>query len=208
LRDFFIFVFQIFKTKSIMKKLMVIDCCMREGSRTERILTPVVEALSSRYEVERIEVEDLHLTAVDSRVLEERASGYVPEEIVALSRRLASASRIVIAAPFWDMSFPAALKVFFENMSLFNITFADDGEKCVGLCSCERVLYITTRGMNIHTGDDIEQGTPYIKALSRLWGLGDVITVAAENMDYSTDVQVEEKIKRAIDEALTICKDF
>lgn len=191
-----------------MKKLMVIDCCMREGSRTERILNPVVEALSSRYEVERIEVEDLHLTAVDSRVLEERASGYVPEEIVALSRRLASASRIVIAAPFWDMSFPAALKVFFENMSLFNITFADDGEKCVGLCSCERVLYITTRGMNIHTGDDIEQGTPYIKALSRLWGLGDVITVAAENMDYSTDVQVEEKIKRAIDEALTICKDF
>ena len=191
-----------------MKKLMVIDCCMREGSRTERILTPVVEALSSRYEVERIEVEDLHLTAVDSRVLEERASGYVPEEIVALSRRLASASRIVIAAPFWDMSFPAALKVFFENMSLFNITFADDGEKCVGLCSCERVLYITTRGMNIHTGDDIEQGTPYIKALSRLWGLGDVITVAAENMDYSTDVKVEEKIKRAIDEALTICKDF
>ena len=191
-----------------MKKLMVIDCCMREGSRTERILNPVVEALSSRYEVERIEVEDLHLTAVDSRVLEERASGYVPEEIVAISRRLASASRIVIAAPFWDMSFPAALKVFFENMSLFNITFADDGEKCVGLCSCERVLYITTRGMNIHTGDDIEQGTPYIKALSRLWGLGDVITVAAENMDYSTDVQVEEKIKRAIDEALTICKDF
>ena len=179
-----------------MKKLMVIDCCMREGSRTERILNPVVEALSSRYEVERIKVEDLHLTAVDSRVLEERASGYVPEEIVALSRRLASASRIVIAAPFWDMSFPAALKVFFENMSLFNITFADDGEKCVGLCSCERVLYITTRGMNIHTGDDIEQGTPYIKALGRLWGLGDVITVAAENMDYSTDVQVEEKIKR------------
>ncbi|MBR4402783.1 MAG: NAD(P)H-dependent oxidoreductase [Flavobacteriales bacterium] len=191
-----------------MKKLMVIDCCMREGSRTERILTPVVEALSSRYEVERVRVEDLHLTAVDSRVLEERASGYVPDEIVAISRRLASATRIVIAAPFWDMSFPAALRVFFENMSLFNITFADDGEKCVGLCSCERVLYITTRGMNIHTGDDIEQGTPYIKALSRLWGLGDVITVAAENMDYSTDVQVEEKIKRAIDEALTICKDF
>ena len=191
-----------------MKKLMVIDCCMREGSRTARILNPVIDALSSRYDVERVRVEDLHLTAVDSRVLEERASGYVPEEIVAISRRLASATRIVIAAPFWDMSFPAALKVFFENMSLFNITFADDGEKCVGLCSCERVLYITTRGMNIHTGDALEQATPYIKAISSLWGLGEVKTIAAENMDYSTDVQVEEKIKRAIDEALTICKDF
>ncbi len=191
-----------------MKKLMVIDCCMREGSRTARILNPVIEALSSRYDVERVRVEDLHLTAVDSRVLEERASGYVPDEIVAISRRLASATRIVIAAPFWDMSFPSALKVFFENMSLFNITFADDGEKCVGLCSCERVLYITTRGMNIHTGDALEQATPYIKAISSLWGLGEVKTIAAENMDYSTDVQVEEKIKRAIDEALTICKDF
>ena len=191
-----------------MKKLMVIDCCMREGSRTARILNPVIDALSSRYDVERVRVEDLHLTAVDSRVLEERASGYVPDEIVAISRRLASATRIVIAAPFWDMSFPAALKVFFENMSLFNITFADDGEKCVGLCSCERVLYITTRGMNIHTGDALEQATPYIKAISSLWGLGEVKTIAAENMDYSTDVQVEEKIKRAIDEALTICEDF
>ena len=191
-----------------MKKLMVIDCCMREGSRTARILNPVIDALSSRYDVEYIRVEDLHLAAVDSRVLEERASGYVPEEIVAISRRLAAASRIVIAAPFWDMSFPSALKVFFENMSLFNITFADDGEKCVGLCSCKRVLYITTRGMNIHTGDAQEQASPYIKAISSLWGLGEVITIAAENMDYSTDVQVEEKIKRAIDQALDVCKDF
>ena len=62
--------------------------------------------------------------------------------------------------------------------------------------------------MNIHTGDALEQATPYIKAISSLWGLGEVKTIAAENMDYSTDVQVEEKIKRAIDEALTICKDF
>ena len=32
------------------------------------------------------------------------------------------------AAPFWDMSFPSALKVFFENMSLFGVTF-DNNEK-------------------------------------------------------------------------------
>ncbi len=191
-----------------MKKLVVIDCCMRAESRTKQILNPVVEALSLRYDVEHIDVASLGLKAVDSVVLDERASGYVPEEIVSMARRIANAHRIVIAAPFWDMSFPAALKVFFENMSLFNITFADDGEKCVGLCSCERVLYITTRGMNIHTGDDIEQGVPYIKALSRLWGMGDVMCVSAQNLDYSTDDEIKEKIKRAIDEALTICKDF
>ena len=65
----------ILKTNSIMKKLVVIDCCMRAESRTRQILNPVVEALSLRYDVEHIDVASLGLKAVDSVVLDERASG-------------------------------------------------------------------------------------------------------------------------------------
>ena len=54
--------------------------------------------------------------------------GDVPAEHDDLARRIAAADRIIIAAPFWDMSFPSALKVFFANMSLFGITF-DSNEK-------------------------------------------------------------------------------
>lgn len=125
-----------------------------------------------------------------------------------MARRLAAADRIVIAAPFWDMSFPAALKVFFENMSLFNITFGSNDRECYGLCRCEKVLYITTRGMNIHTGDALEQATPYIRAIGHLWGLGELSVVAAENMDYVCGEEIERKIEEAVRKGLGICKDF
>ena len=141
-------------------------------------------------------------------ILNERNNGYVPEEYVVMAKKLAAADRLVIASPFWDMSFPSALKVFFENMSLFNVTFASNEKECYGLCKAEKVLYITTRGMNISTGDELEQATPYIKALSRLWGLGELYVVSAQNMDYSTEEQKESKIKDAIEEGLKLSEEF
>ncbi len=192
-----------------MQNLIVIDACMRDGeSRTRRILEPIVTDLGRRYEVETIVLDGEDYRAVGREVLTERGGGYVPEETVALARRIAEADRLVIAAPFWDMSFPAILKVFIEQMSLFNITFKDNGSACEGLCRCEKVLYITTRGMNIRTGDPLEAATPYIKALSALWGLGEVLTVAAENLDYSSPAEIEGKIRTAIMEGLEICKTF
>ena len=177
-----------------MEKLIVIDSCMREGSRTRRILRAAMEVLSGRYDVETVDVNALALPPVTPETLAERSSGVVPEETVAVARRIASADRLVIAAPFWDMSFPAALKAFFENMSLFGVTFTDNGRTCEGLCRCRRVMYITTRGMDIETGSARDQGGSYIGALSSLWGLGEVITVAAWNLDYLQGEELEKKL--------------
>ncbi len=177
-----------------MEKLIVIDSCMREGSRTRRILNSAMEVLSGRYDVETVDVNALALPPVTPLTLAERSSGIVPDETVALARRIASADRLVIAAPFWDMSFPAALKAFFENMSLFGVTFTDNGRTCEGLCRCRRVMYITTRGMDIETGSARDQGSSYIGALSSLWGLGEVITVAAWNLDYLQGEELEKKL--------------
>ncbi len=191
-----------------MMKLIVIDSCMREESRTAMILKPVLECLSDKYDIEVLDVNSLSYPPVSPEILRERNSGHVPEDVVATARKIASADRLVIAAPFWDMSFPAALKAFFENVSLFNVTFTDDGHTCSGLCRCRKVLYLTTRGMNIRTGDPVEQGSPYIRALASLWGLGEVITVAAENLDYCTPSEVEGRIRKAVSEALDICRYF
>lgn len=191
-----------------MDKLIYIDATMREESRTRMIAEPLVGELAKRYEIERIELDGADFPAVGSRILHDRDSGIVPQEYADMARRIAAADRIVIAAPFWDMSFPSILKVFLENMSLFHITFDSDDTHCYGLCRCEKVLYVTTRGMNIHTGDPLEQATPYIKALSCLWGLGELFVVAAENMDYSTPEQIREKISDAVTEGLEICRRF
>ncbi len=191
-----------------MDKLIYIDATMREESRTRMIAEPLVGELAKRYEIERIKLDGADFPAVGSRILHDRDSGIVPQEYADMAGRIAAADRIVIAAPFWDMSFPSILKVFLENMSLFHITFDSDDTHCYGLCRCEKVLYVTTRGMNIHTGDPLEQATPYIKALSCLWGLGELFVVAAENMDYSTPEQIREKISDAVTEGLEICRRF
>lgn len=191
-----------------MDRLIYIDATMRAESRTRKIARPIVAELAKRYEIETISLDGAGFPAVDGKILEDRNNGIVPEEYAEMARRIAAADRIVIAAPFWDMSFPAALKVFFENMSLFHITFDSDNTHCYGLCKCSKVLYITTRGMNIHTGDPQEQATPYIKALSCLWGLGDVYVVSAENMDYSTPEEIERKIATAIAEGVAISGTF
>lgn len=191
-----------------MDRLIFIDCTMREESRTRKIAMPLVEELGKRYDIETIRLDGAGFPAVGSKILHDRDNGIVPEEYAEMSRRIAAADRLVIAAPFWDMSFPSALKVFFENMSLFHITFDSDDRQCYGLCRCSRVLYITTRGMDIHTGDPLEQATPYIRALSHLWGLGELYVVSAENLDYSTPEEVGRKIQAAITEGLEICRTF
>lgn len=178
-----------------MEKLVIIDSCMRAESRTRRILNAAKEVLSTRYDIEIIDVNAAGLLPLTPEGLAERTSGIVPEQTLSLAKTIAAADRLVVAAPFWDMSFPATLKAFFENMSLYGVTFEDNGQTCVGLCKCKKVMYITTRGMDIETGSPREQGSSYLMALSTLWGLGEVTTVAAKNLDYLSPEKVEAKIE-------------
>ena len=181
-----------------MKKLVVIDACIRgEESRTRRIAEPVIEALAKRYEITRFDLTQMPMEPLTPQTYADRAAGKVPEWALEAARTIAEADRLVVVAPFWDMSFPAVVKVFFEHVSLLDITFTDNGRTCVGKCKCEKVMYITTRGMNIPTGDAREQGTSYLQALSQLWDLGIVLTVAAWNMDYASPEEIEEKIESA-----------
>ena len=191
-----------------MESLVVINACMREESRTQKILDGLLCVLGKKYNIEIIDLSTLNMSWIGEKDLKDRDNGYVPEKFVSMSKKVANADRLVIAAPFWDMSFPSVLKVFFENISLFNITFTSTQTECVGLCKAKKVLYITTRGMNIKTGDPLEQATPYIKALSKLWGLGELYVLSAENLDYSSDKEIESKVEAVIAQGIELCKTF
>ena len=192
-----------------MKSLVVIDACIRQQeSRTLRIATPIVEALKARYQTTVYHLTEMPMEPLTPATYAQRSNGIIPEWALEAARTLAKADRIVIAAPFWDMSFPAVLKTFIEHTSLFDITFTDNGHSCVGLCKCEKLMYITTRGMNIPTGDPREQGTTYLQALSALWDLGPILTVAAWNMDYSTREELEDKRERATRFGLKLAETF
>ena len=193
----------------MMKKLVVIDACIRgEESRTRRIAEPIVEALAKRYEITRFDLTKMPMEPLTPATYAERAAGRVPAWALEAARTVAEADRIVVVAPFWDMSFPAVLKCFFEQTSLFEVTFMDNGRTCVGLCRAPKVLYVTTRGMDIPTGDPREQATPYLRALGSLWNLGELTTVAAWNTDYSDAEQLEKKIADCVAEGLRIAETW
>lgn len=192
-----------------MEKLLYIDSCIRdEVSRTKKIATLIINKLKERYDAETLVINDLNLTIVKKDLVNKRTNGIIDEEVLSWANKVSKADRIVIAAPFWDMSIPAALKSFIELCSIINVTFASDDKTCFGICNCKKLLYITTRGMNIKTNSELDQATPYLKAMSYLWGLGDVSVVAAYNLDYSNEEEINDKIKEAINEGLEIAKDF
>lgn len=191
-----------------MKKVFYVDACLRAGSNTKKIADAIIAKLSEKYDVETVSLSENVFPVVNNDILNDRANGIVPDKYVEMAKSLANAERLVIAAPFWDMSFPSALKVFLENMSLFNVTFGSNEKECYGLCKAEKVLYITTRGMNVSTGDDLEQATPYLKAIGKLWGLGELHVISAQNMDYSTEEQKAEKVGNAIEEGLKLIEEF
>ena len=62
--------------------------------------------------------------------------------------------------------------------------------------------------MDIKTGDPLEQGTPYIKALSWLWGINGFVVLSRENFDYISQEEIEKQINSAIEEGLEIVKEF
>ena len=125
-----------------MEKLVIIDSCMHEGSRTRRLLQAAVNELSTRNAIETFDVNALAFPPVSPEIMQQRNNGYVPERIVEVSRRIAAADRLVIAAPFWDMSFPSVLKVFLENVSLFHITFDSNGRECYHIHKRREALFL------------------------------------------------------------------
>ena len=192
-----------------MKKLLYIDACIRgEESRTKRISTPIVEALKEKYEVETFCLNELNLSIVQKDLIDMRMRGQIDSEVMGWAECVRDADRIDIAAPFWDMSIPAALKNFFELCSIFDVTFKSNDKTCYGNCKAEKMFYITTRGMDIDTGHELDLGTSYLKALSWLWGIGPLQVVAAQNMDYVSEEVINEKIQVAVEEGLEIVKTF
>lgn len=63
------------------------------------------------------------------------------------AHQFADADDIIIAAPYWDLGFPAQLKTYIENIYVPGIVSAynDHGQSC-GLCRARSLTYITTAG--------------------------------------------------------------
>ena len=172
-----------------MKKLLYIDCCIRrDGSRTKKLadhfMAEVVK--TGAYEVETLCLMDEDLSYFSEGFFNQReeliAAGKLEHPRFRYARQFAEADKIVIAAPFWDLSFPALLKVYIENLCVDKITFTADATGLHGLCKADHMVFLTTRG-SFYTNNPMEMGSRYLEALCGFFGIDTYDCVAADGLD-------------------------
>ncbi|MBQ5906117.1 MAG: NAD(P)H-dependent oxidoreductase, partial [Clostridia bacterium] len=125
--------------------------------------------------------------------------GKTDDEFFSLARQFASADTIVIAAPYWDLLFPAVLRIYLENITVGSITFRYSEKGIpVGLCKADKLYYVTTSGGFIGENNF---GFDYVKAIATgFFGIGDVKFFSAEGLDiFGADVSlIMQKAKEEI----------
>lgn len=188
-----------------MKKVLFIDCCLRQGSRTKQLADSFLTQLDN-YEVDHLVLENENLKPLvgdffnDRQTLLEKNDLHHPRFNYAYQFK--QADLIVIAAPFWDLSFPALLKIYIENISVDGITFTSTENGLQGLCKANDLVYLTTRG-GFYNDDSMEQATPYIKSLCTFFGINNFHSIAADGMD----VQGFDS-KKSLDDAMEQARDL
>ena len=193
-----------------MEQAVYINVCIRKNeSRTKRIAEPLMRELSKRYVIKEIDLTESDLQPVTVQRYIQRSIGDYHPSIIQAAEAVASAERIIIACPFWDMSFPSVLKVFCENISISGITFKNnDNGTTKGNCKASKLLLITTRGMNIEDESELDQGSSYLKALCWLWGIPEFKVISSNGLDLCDEKQQNQLIEKAITKGLKICEDF
>ena len=183
-----------------MTVILFINACVRKESRTRRLAEAVLEKLRGEYEAagKAFEVEECNLGEVEFPVADEafltkrdalEAAEEWDDPMFDLARQFAAAEEIVIAAPYWDLSFPAALKQYFEQINAMGTTFdySDEGLP-IPLCKAEKLYYVTTAGGALVPYD---LGFGYVKALAEsFYGIKEVKLLSAAGLDiYGADVE-------------------
>lgn len=174
-----------------MSELLFVDACVRgEKSRTRKLAEAFLTDYSRKHPDCVITRRDLcadRLQPQYPEVLAERdalwAAGEWAHPVFEPARQFAAADRIVLAAPFWDLSFPAVLSIYLERISVADITFgySEKGEM-LGLCRAKKLLLITTRG-GYYAGGRLEMGTRRLEALCSMYGIPELCCLDAEGMD-------------------------
>ena len=196
-----------------MVKVLYVDCCIRrEESRTRLLAEAFLTALQrdDNYQVERLCLMDEPLAPLSEGFFAQRelllAENKRDHPRFRYAQQFSQADRVVIAAPFWDLGFPALLKLYIENICVDGITFGADERGTFGLCKAERLLFLTTRGGD-YSNSPLEMGARYLEALCEFWGIPRFDAVAANGLDLGKE-PVGTILDRAIENALSLVDNF
>ncbi|MGN1014328.1 MAG: NAD(P)H-dependent oxidoreductase [Butyricicoccus sp.] len=186
-------------------KVLIVDGCLRGApqSRTHILLSAWKQQFAEKHpeaEMETVSLAELELSPLYGRDVEERSRAVADgqTEAYSLAKQFARADYIVIAVPYWDLSFPAALKIYLEHICVCGITFCyNEQGQAVGLCRAQQLVYLTSCGGIL---GDCNLGFDYVQALcGHLLGISHCRCIAAEGMDLSEQSE-REGLRRALEQ--------
>ncbi len=164
--------------------ILFVNACVRKQSRTLRLAQKLLDRLEG--EVQEVRLENIDFPLVDEDFINRREAlknaGEYDAPMFDLGRDFARADTIVIAAPYYDLSFPAMLKQYFEQINVVGLTFTySENGAPKGLCKAKSLYYVTTAGGPILSD---EPGFGYVKALAHtFYGIEEVHQIKAEGLD-------------------------
>lgn len=170
-------------------KLLIIDCCIREEESATRKL---YESYLKQRDLTDFETEKIYLMRENMLPLTNNdiklrdrllQSADTEHEIFKYAKQFAAADEIIIAAPYWDLSFPSLLRVYFERISVVGITFGYEGSKSIGYCKAGKIIYFSTCGGFIN-GEHL--GVEYVNRLAELFGINNVEKYIVDGLDIDT----------------------
>lgn len=171
------------------KKVLLIDCCVRgERSRTLTLARRWLAEREPDSQVEHLRLYDLEIAPLTADEVEERNN-------TALAEQFTRADEILVAAPYWDLSFPSILKVYLEQVCVTGVTFCYEGAQTVGLCRAKKAVYISTAGGYV---GEHHLGEAYVEALFRhVFGIPEFVSVRCEGLDLPGS-DPEQLLKRIV----------
>lgn len=175
--------------------VLFINACVREGSRTLLLAKHIMKDLSC--EITELDLANENISPLNRETLEKREqlikNGELDDTMLRYARQFAEADEIYIAAPFWDLSFPAMLKVYLEQITVAGITFKYVEGRPFGLCKAKRLTYITTSGGPIFA----DFGYAYVKTLAKsFYGIPETKAVMATALDMKM-ISADELLEKA-----------
>lgn len=164
-----------------MKTLFVNACTRGAASRTYQL----AQAYLGDTPYDEVKLTELNLTPYSQAMVEKRLqfqlAGDFSDSLFDLAKQFADADEIVVAAPYWDLSFPAMLKVHVEHITVNGIVFHYTEEGIPeGLCGAKRLIYVMTAG---GPGSSYNYGYDYFKGLAQMFGIHDTYCVSADMLD-------------------------
>lgn len=194
-------------------KLLYIDACPRRGgvSRTRQLAQAFLSAFEASHadvEITTHDVAAMGLAAINDGALREREA-LIDERawtdaLFAPAMDFRQADWVVVAAPYWDLMFPAMLKVYIEHVCIRELTFRYVEDVAQGLCRARQAIFLTTAGSPI-AGQDF--GTLYLRAVLRFLGIEHMEAVAAEGLDVR-EVDAQATLREAMDWARKLARQL